>query len=97
MRGEPLTPEQLDDLRFGAGPGPGRFTRVGPPPEPPTFRLDETIRYDRESGELQVIVDNAVREVIEVRTALAEGVLLEAIVAELRRRGYTVTPPEVPS
>lgn len=67
--------------------------RVGPPPEPPLFRLDETIRYDRELGEVQVLIDGEVREAMHVRTALAEGVLLEAIVAELERRGYTVTPP----
>lgn len=68
-----------------------KVTRVGPPP---TFRLDETIRYDPEQGELQVLVDGTVREAMRVRTALVDGVLLEAIVAELRRRGYTVTPPE---
>jgi hypothetical protein len=59
----------------------------------PTFRIDETIKYDRELGEVQVLVDGAVRETMHVRTALAEGVLLEAIVGELRRRGYAVTPP----
>lgn len=64
--------------------------RVGPPP---TFRVDEVIRYDREAGELQTVVDGVVRDAMQVRTALAEGVLLEAIVAELQRRGYTVTPP----
>jgi len=68
--------------------------RVGPPPEPPTFRLDETIKYDRELGEVQVLVEGVVREAMHVRTALAEGVLLEAIVVELERRGYTVLHPE---
>lgn len=60
---------------------------------PAVFRLDETIKYDRELGEVQVLIDGVVRESMRVRTALVEGVLLEAIVAELERRGYTVTPP----
>ena len=61
----------------------------------PIFRIDETIRYDRELGELQVIIDDQIREAMRVRTALADGVLLEGIVFELRKRGYTVIPPEV--
>jgi hypothetical protein len=64
-----------------------------PPGVVPTFRVDETIRYDYEAGELHVLVDGVVREAMHVRTALVEGVLLEGIVAELRHRGYLVEPP----
>jgi hypothetical protein len=42
---------------------------------------------------VQVLIDGQVREAMQVRTALVEGVLLEAIVAELRLRGYTVIAP----
>jgi hypothetical protein len=65
----------------------------GPPESPPTFRVDEVIRYNFDEGRLEVLTDGIVREAMQVRTALAEGVLLEAIVHELRRRGYLVEPP----
>jgi hypothetical protein len=59
----------------------------------PIWKIEETIKYDREAGEVQVLIDGQVREAMQVRTALVEGVLLEAIVAELRLRGYTVIAP----
>lgn len=71
--------------------GPGRYR----PTPPMTFRLDETVTYDRELGEVRVSVDEQIREVMRVRAALVDEVLLAAIVVELERRGYSVTAPAV--
>jgi hypothetical protein len=38
--------------------------------------------------------DGTVREAIEVRTRLVDAVLREAVIVELRRLGYTATPPD---
>lgn len=56
-------------------------------------------RFDAERGELVLgeHLDGTVRELIAVRVALVDAALLGAIVAELERRGYTVTPPEATS
>lgn len=60
----------------------------------PAFRLDEVTRYDDERGELQTLQDGVLQEVVRVRQTLMDSVALAAIVLELERRGYTVTPPD---
>ncbi len=54
----------------------------------------ETLHYDREHGTLQTLVDNHVRQAVEVRRAVEDRAVLLVLVEELRRRGYTVIPPE---
>lgn len=62
-----------------------------------SFRIEETIRYDRDAGELQMLDGEGIlREAIKVRTALSENILLHAVIIELERRGYVVTAPEDP-
>lgn len=65
--------------------GPGRYR----------IKVDEVLKYDPELGEVQTLIDGVVREAMHVRAALVDEVLLAAIVVELERRGYTVTPPAV--
>jgi len=64
-------------------------------PEVPVYRIDETLRYDRELGEVWALLDGKVREVMSLRAELVDRVLREAVIIELERLGYTVTPPEV--
>jgi hypothetical protein len=66
------------------------------PAPPDIYRLQtavEALRYDRDRGVLQTLVDDVVREEIEVRTQLAEEMLRAVVIAELRRLGYTITAP----
>lgn len=53
--------------------------------------------YDPEEGRVVTAryIDGAVREAIEVRRGIENSAVLDAVVAELYRRGYAVTPPEV--
>lgn len=56
------------------------------------------LKYDAEEGRViaALYFDGAVREAIEVRRGIEDAAVLEAVVAELERRGYTVTPPPPP-
>jgi hypothetical protein len=48
--------------------------------------------YNHETGELSITTGHF-REVIEVRQQLVNAMLRQAIIVELEKLGYTVTPP----
>jgi hypothetical protein len=68
-----------------------------PPREFAEVRLElgppENLLYDAERGVLQTLVNDVVREEIEVRAQLADRALRMVIVEELRLLGYGVTEP----
>ncbi len=51
--------------------------------------------YDPAEGRVIVdrYFDGAVRAAVEVRRGLEDAAVLEAVIIELARRGYVVTPP----
>lgn len=79
LRGRYGHPGYIADLD-----GPGRYRITMPAPE-----------YDADEGRLilERYADGAVKAAIEVRARLEDDALIAVIVIELRRRGYTVTPP----
>lgn len=62
--------------------------------EQKVFRIDETVLYKRETGELQTYLDGQLREVISVRAQLLDRMIRQAAIVELERLGYTVISPE---
>lgn len=63
-----------------------------------TYTLDPNppdLSYEPDSGSvvLERYTDGAVRAAVEVRKDLEDAAVLAAVVAELRRLGYTVIPP----
>jgi hypothetical protein len=70
-----------------------------PPLPPREFRVLETwtesLGYDPASGDvvLERYTDGSIRVAVEVRKQLEEEAVLDGVVAELRRRGWTVTEP----
>jgi hypothetical protein len=61
----------------------------------PSIRAyEEKLQYDRDSGELQTLIDGQVRSIIEIRKTLQENVLRQAVIVELEKLGYTVLSPE---
>jgi hypothetical protein len=68
-----------------------------PPREFAELRLEmgppESWLYDADRGVLQTLVDDVVREEVEVRAQLADRALRMVIVEELRLLGYTVVEP----
>jgi hypothetical protein len=58
--------------------------------------VQEKLRYDMDEGRLitESYPDGVVRQAIEIRKGLEDALVLEAVVIELRRRGYTVIAPE---
>jgi hypothetical protein len=65
---------------------------MGPMPSN-TLRIDGTVKYDFDKGELNIVDDRA-RVVIEVRKKLEDDILIKAVIFELEKRGYTVISPE---
>jgi hypothetical protein len=65
--------------------------------ELPFYRLSvmPPLEYDPDTGQLilERYLDGAVREAVEIRAGLVEAATRDAVVSELRRFGYTVTPP----
>lgn len=59
--------------------------------------IREQLRYDLDQGRLvtESYPDGAVRQAIEIRKGLEDALVLQAVVLELERRGYTVISPEV--
>jgi hypothetical protein len=53
----------------------------------------ENLRYDRERGTLDTLVDGVVREQMLVRQGLVEELTRSVLVEELRRLGYVVIEP----
>lgn len=64
----------------------GTFTLTTPP---------DTPAYDPVTGDavLERYLDGEVRAVVAVRRELEDAVVLTAVLAELRRLGYTITGP----
>lgn len=52
--------------------------------------------YDPDEGQviLARYLDGAIREAVLVRRGVEDAAILEAVIAELRRLGYVVTPPQ---
>lgn len=62
----------------------------------PSFpTVPDPLEYDPEQGDLILsrYSDGMVREAIQVRTRLVDAALRDVVIVELRRLGYTVTPP----
>jgi len=64
-----------------------------PMPSPYDLREVETIRYNRALGEVQTLLGDVVRQAVQIRVNLEDELVLAAVVEELERRGYDVTPP----
>lgn len=61
----------------------------------PLRHLDAAVSelfYDGDAGKV-IEIDRWIREEISVRVGLREQVIREAVIVELERLGYTVTPP----
>lgn len=58
--------------------------------------IRERLRYDMDEGRLvtESYPDGAIRQAIEIRKGLEDAAVLQAVVMELERRGYTVISPE---
>lgn len=58
--------------------------------------IRERLRYDMDEGRLitESYPDGAVHQAIEIRKGLEDALVLQAVVLELERRGYTVISPE---
>lgn len=64
----------------------------------PSFpTVPDPLEYDPEQGDLILsrYSDGMVREAIQVRTRLVDAALRDVVIVELRRLGYTVTPPHL--
>jgi hypothetical protein len=55
--------------------------------------MPDNISYDAEQGELSFIGEH-VRQVIKVRQQIEDKALVQAVIIELERLGYTVISPE---
>lgn len=62
---------------------------------PKSYKIGVDFKYDFENGELQTLINDKVKEVIEVRKTLLDDMLRQAIIYELEKQGYTVISPEV--
>jgi hypothetical protein len=60
------------------------------------FGWDSTVEYEPDEGRvvLSRYMDQAVREAVMVRAGIEDVAIREAVIEELRRLGYMVTPPE---
>lgn len=58
-----------------------------------TYNIKTNIRFDTNRGEL-IETEGIVQQIIQIRRQLLDDALLGAVIFELERRGYTVTPPQ---
>jgi hypothetical protein len=60
---------------------------------PYSLRMDTEFRYDHDRGVLSLIDEHVQRE-IHVRKSVEDTAILQAVLIELERLGYTIISPE---
>jgi hypothetical protein len=60
---------------------------------PYSLRMDTEFRYDRDRGVLSLIDEHVQREIL-VRKGVEDTAILQAVLIELERLGYTIISPE---
>lgn len=64
-------------------------------PDRHAYTLEGEYRYDVELGELHELVDEKLKQVVKIRQRLEDEIVIQAVIFELEKRGYTVISPEV--
>jgi hypothetical protein len=60
------------------------------------YRAMGELKWDPNEGEMHEF-DGMVNRIYKVRTTLLDDLILQAVIVELERRGYTVISPDSPT